>query len=64
MSDLEAQEKRRKEEGRKLIADDFIESNRQIVNHKKRAKLFKEEMKKRDRYNFFPFVAGDMIEEH
>lgn len=62
--DLENQEKRRMEEGRKMISDDFKECNKQIIDHKKKKQLFKEELKKKDQYNYFPFVAGDLIEQH
>jgi septal ring factor EnvC (AmiA/AmiB activator) len=62
--ELEAQEKRRMEEGRKMIADDFKQVNQQIMDHKKKKKMFKDECKKVDKYNYFPFVAGDLIEQH
>ena len=45
-----------------MIADDFCLSNKQILDHKKRKSKFKEDLKKKDQYNYFPFVAGDLIE--
>ena len=36
MQELESQERRRHAEGRKMIADDFCLSNKQILDHKKR----------------------------
>lgn len=64
MSMKEAFEQQKMQESRKIINDDFMEHNRQLVDRMKRKKQLQNDLKKSEQYNYFPYVAGDLIEQH
>ena len=61
---MEDLERHRYLSGRKAINTDFVSSNGAMVQANIARKVFAEEAKKADRYNYFPFISGDLIEKH
>ena len=58
------EERMRIQYNKKLLNDDFVQSNRAIVDMVQKSKELQETLKKKDTYNYFPFVAGELIEKH
>ena len=54
----------RKAQSKKELNDDFVKSNKVIVDMVKKSKQLQDNLKKKESYEHFPFVAGEMIEKH
>lgn len=60
----EHEERMRMQYNKKLLNDDFVQSNKAIVDMVQKSKELQDTLKKKDIYNYFPFVAGELIEKH
>jgi hypothetical protein len=57
-------DKQRKENGKKSIEDEFMNLNEKIKRENQLRKSMQESEKKNEKYTFFPFISGDLIEKH
>jgi hypothetical protein len=62
--EMEDLERNRYMSGRKAINHDFVNSNSMMMQANIAKKVYQAEAKRADRYNYFPFVSGDLIEKH
>lgn len=64
IKEMEQAERNRYLSGRKAINTDFVDSNGMMMQANVAKKIYAEEAKKADKYNYFPFISGDLIEKH
>ena len=64
IAQIEEMEKLRKDNGRKAINSDFISSNNLMQQQNAAKKRAMEDAQRNDKYNYFPFISGDLIEKH
>ena len=57
-------EKARRDNGRKAINSDFISSNNMMQQANAAKKQMQAEKERADKYNYFPFISGELIEKH
>lgn len=48
----------------KAINEEFIHANSSIQKQKEELRRREDQVKKNDRYTYFPFVSGELIEKH
>ena len=61
---LEELEKFRHNESKKAINDDFMSFNNKMVTDNQEKRKLENFAKNQEKYNYFPFVSGDLIERH
>ena len=64
MKELEKLESMKRFNSQKALKDDFVESNRSIINSNMQRRNKESMNKQSDKYDYFPFVSGDLIEQH
>jgi hypothetical protein len=64
IKELEELEKQRQKFGKNAINQDFVYYNAKIQNENSEKVKIMAEKSKKDKYNYFPFVSGDLIEKH
>lgn len=48
----------------KALNEEFLHANGSIQKEKEEMRRREEQIKKNDKYTYFPFVSGDLIEKH
>lgn len=64
MKELEKLENMKRMNSQKALRDDFVESNRSIINSNNQKRNKESTNRQNDKYDYFPFVSGDLIEQH
>ncbi len=60
---MEKLENQRKDFGKKALNDNFVMSNEMMKREKELKRHHENKFEKNEKYTFFPFVNGEMVEE-